>query len=170
VDIKSNRSQLQVLGKQHRTMKHTVFPVPLHIVVNAVVADNWLCKGRGQSSMGKERWWNETVLCWSDQTQNRINTNVLWAVIVLANSETLMHHYRDCGVDRVMCWTADIGSFCVNEFAFNCKWLVLKHSVGNKTWSFHGDWTRWWRQRWSPKRWAFIHNWHGLLPKKILSM
>jgi hypothetical protein len=27
----------------------------------------------------------------------------------------------------------------------------------------------WWRQRWSAKLWAFIHNWHGLLPEKNLS-
>jgi hypothetical protein len=22
----------------------------------------------------------------------------------------------------------------------------------------------WWKHRWSPKLWAFIHNWHGFLP------
>jgi hypothetical protein len=32
-----------------------------------------------------------------------------------------------------------------------------------------GSFPWWWRRRWSPKRWAFIHNWHGLLPEKNLS-
>jgi hypothetical protein len=42
---------------------------------------------------------------------------------------------------------------------------VYKHHQQSTFTSF--PW--WWKRRWSPKRWDFIHKWHGLLFEKILS-
>jgi hypothetical protein len=54
--------------------------------------------------------------------------------------------------------------------------LANGHSGGNfdhvykhHQWSTFTSFPWWRRQRWSLKRRAFIHKWHGLLPEKILS-
>jgi hypothetical protein len=60
----------------------------------------------------------------------------------------------------------------VERYVGHCSSLANDRSGGNfdHVYEYHqrSNFTSflwWWGRRWSAKRWAFIHNWHGLFPE-----
>jgi hypothetical protein len=116
-----------------------------------------------------DRWW--CLYTWSNfppMTENGHSTNDGWL------ADFSGQYWLDRSDPKLRCDTPSewfwvrFGRY--SPFANGRSGGNFDHEYKHHQRSNFTSFPRWWMRRWSPKRWAFIHNWHGLLPETILSI